>query len=202
MGSITLSTSITNNGAFPVDSKVYFLTRNDLLGRDINIFAYSYYERMTITFADDGTEWVWREVGSDDNGNGLLPSDFIYPSNLNQNGIDYSSRIFNFFERTYGSGNLIDIDLDGNGEKLIGISQDETHLEYIDPQTLSVDLHYTHTQNLPSDYWTISHGLNKNASVTVVDSAGTKVMGKIDYITQNILTLTFNYPFSGKAYLN
>ncbi len=64
------------------------------------------------------------------------------------------------------------------------------------------DKHFVHNQITPSAEWTITHGLNKYPSVTVVDSAGTKCVGDIQYINQNTVTITFAAEFSGKAYLN
>lgn len=64
------------------------------------------------------------------------------------------------------------------------------------------DLSYTHTQLDPEAVWTVSHNLGKKPSVTVVDSADTAVIGEIDYIDENNVTLTFIAAFSGKAYFN
>ena len=64
------------------------------------------------------------------------------------------------------------------------------------------DKDYTHIQNTASNVWTISHGLNKNPSVCVQDSAGTTVIGEVTYNDKNNLTLNFSGSFSGKAYLN
>jgi hypothetical protein len=64
------------------------------------------------------------------------------------------------------------------------------------------DKTYTHNQGTPSAIWNISHGLNKKASVMVVDTANTVVIGKIDYVDDNNITLTFNGSFSGYAYIN
>lgn len=69
---------------------------------------------------------------------------------------------------------------------------------------LSVTYHsgYVHTQSLPSDTWTITHNLNKNPSITVVDSAGGEVEGAVVINSLNQITITFCAAFSGKAYLN
>tara|TARA_R110002096_G_scaffold435952_2_gene664530 strand:+ start:6172 stop:7101 length:930 start_codon:yes stop_codon:yes gene_type:complete len=67
--------------------------------------------------------------------------------------------------------------------------------------TLPIDT-YTHDQGMPSLTWTINHGLNKYPSATTVDSAKTVVMGQIEYIDLNNLTITFNASFSGSAYIN
>ena len=64
------------------------------------------------------------------------------------------------------------------------------------------DKNYVHTQNTTSSTWVVTHNLNKFPSVSVVDSAGTKVIGQVDYDSLNQITLTFKASFSGKAYFN
>ena len=64
------------------------------------------------------------------------------------------------------------------------------------------DKNYTHDQGVASAVWAITHPLNKRVSVMVVDSTGSIVVGKIDYIDDSNITITFNAGFSGKAYLN
>jgi hypothetical protein len=57
-------------------------------------------------------------------------------------------------------------------------------------------------QNTPSRFWNSTHNLNKFPSVTVVDSSGNVVIGEVLYLDSNSLRITFDSPFSGKAYLN
>jgi hypothetical protein len=57
-------------------------------------------------------------------------------------------------------------------------------------------------QMVPSILWTINHALGKFPSVEVVDSAGTVVVGNVEYINDNQITIEFSFAFSGKAYLN
>lgn len=64
------------------------------------------------------------------------------------------------------------------------------------------DKSFEFTQASPSLTWTINHELNKFPSVTVVDSAGTQVIGDVQHTDNNNLTITFINQFSGKAYLN
>ena len=64
------------------------------------------------------------------------------------------------------------------------------------------DKHFRWDQNVASAVWNIPHNLRKYPSVTVVDSAGTMVMGDLDYVDENNVTLTFSSPFSGTAHLN
>ena len=53
-----------------------------------------------------------------------------------------------------------------------------------------------------SKEWVITHNLGHFPSVSVVDSAGTVVVGEINYIDQNTIIASFSGAFSGKAYLN
>ena len=71
-----------------------------------------------------------------------------------------------------------------------------------DSGLVDLDKRYVHNQNTSSSVWVIPHNLNKFPSVTVVDSAGTIIIGEIDYTNINNVTLTFSAAFSGVAYLN
>ena len=65
---------------------------------------------------------------------------------------------------------------------------------------------YIHDQSSASATWTVVHNLGYYPNVTVVDSAGTKVVGSIDYTGLNTLEIRFTTsggvptPFGGKAY--
>lgn len=67
---------------------------------------------------------------------------------------------------------------------------------------VSLDANYVYTQNVSSAVWVINHGLNKYPSVSVVDSAGSMVVGSVLYDSLNQITITFSAPFSGKAFFN
>lgn len=64
------------------------------------------------------------------------------------------------------------------------------------------DATYTHTQGAPSASWSITHGLGKYPSVTVVDSSGSEVEGDVTYLSNAQVLVSFSAPFSGVAYLN
>lgn len=64
------------------------------------------------------------------------------------------------------------------------------------------DKDFTYIKSTPDKIWEITHNLDKYPSVTVVDSAGSVVMGDITYTSKSSLTVTFSAAFSGKAYLN
>lgn len=61
---------------------------------------------------------------------------------------------------------------------------------------------YTYNQQVASDTWEITHNLGRYPSVTIVDSAGTVVIGEVTYIDTNTVSVGFNGIFSGTAYLN
>ena len=67
---------------------------------------------------------------------------------------------------------------------------------------LTGDKDFTYIKNTPDKIWDITHNLDKYPSVTIVDSAGSVVMGDITYTSKSALTVTFSAAFSGKAYLN
>ena len=48
----------------------------------------------------------------------------------------------------------------------------------------------------------INHNLNKFPSVTTVDSAGSHIVGDIQHVDLNNLTITFKASFQGKVYVN
>ena len=64
------------------------------------------------------------------------------------------------------------------------------------------DKHFVFDQFDPKSTWEITHNMNKFPSVYIVDTANSVVEGLVEYIDKNSLTVTFNFPFSGKAYLN
>ena len=61
---------------------------------------------------------------------------------------------------------------------------------------------YAHTQSVSSATWTITHNLGYRPAVSVVDSGGNYVVGDVNYISTNALTISFSAPFGGFAYLS
>lgn len=61
---------------------------------------------------------------------------------------------------------------------------------------------YIYVQRSAESIWNINHNLNKMPSVTVVDSAGSVVVGDITYIDLNNIRIKFSGAFSGKAFIN
>lgn len=64
------------------------------------------------------------------------------------------------------------------------------------------NLWYVHEQGIASDRWEIQHNLNREPSVTVVDTANNVVTGYVTYVDKNNILITFNAAFKGKAYIN
>lgn len=64
------------------------------------------------------------------------------------------------------------------------------------------DKNYVHVQSTASDVWVVNHNLNKKCAVSVVDTAGTSVLGTVDYLDLDTVEITFSAPFSGEAFCN
>ena len=64
------------------------------------------------------------------------------------------------------------------------------------------DKHFVYNQIAALATWNVTHNLDKYPSVSIVDSGNNWVVGDVEYINENQLTITFNSAFSGKAYLN
>lgn len=61
---------------------------------------------------------------------------------------------------------------------------------------------FIHVQEIPKSEWLVQHGMDKFPSVTVIDSIDRIVVGQVNYIDKNILSIAFSSSFSGKAFLN
>lgn len=61
---------------------------------------------------------------------------------------------------------------------------------------------YVHNQVSSSNTWNITHNMRFYPNVSIVDTALTKVVGEVTYLSENALTVTFSHSFAGKAYLS
>lgn len=95
-----LSAGIRVVTQLPTVAKAYFLDEASMvnLGADDNL-AYSYEEGLPVYCAAEEKTYRWREVI--DGEIGKMEFNFIYPSNHYCGGINYSNRVFNFFEVKY-----------------------------------------------------------------------------------------------------
>ena len=63
-------------------------------------------------------------------------------------------------------------------------------------------IRYRHEQPVPSDEWTVNHGLStKPAAVSVFDTSQEMVFGEVDHVNESQLVLRFSAAFAGVAYL-
>lgn len=107
---------------------------------------------------------------------------------------------------TYATFNVQSIDDDDTG-LTIGITcaeanGDLVHENFYTFSYTDSDKAFVFNQGVPSTEWVITHNLQKQPSVTVVDSSGNLVMGSLTYNSENQLTLNFSRTVTGKAYLN
>lgn len=97
--------------------------------------------------------------------------------------------------------NVIDSRIDVNELNIQTNSENITSLQSQIDQ-IDGDKSFVYKQPVASDTWTITHNLGKYPSITVVDSAGTVVVGNIILQTTEQAIINFNGAFSGKAYCN
>ena len=98
---IPILSSYLNASQVPYDAKLYAVNLNDLAELGINSNkAFTYYEDLNVDCAENHTTYVWREELSLGETGGILTNGtYVYPANVIANGIDYSGRKFNFFEK-------------------------------------------------------------------------------------------------------
>ena len=107
---------------------------------------------------------------------------------------------------TNGQSNVIALTVPDT-QRVTTVKQTSQTLTVLDKYSIAglsavTDKHYAHSQPIAAAVWVITHNLSKHPSITVVDSADTVVVGRVDYDSDNQVTLTFSGAFSGKAYLN
>jgi hypothetical protein len=61
---------------------------------------------------------------------------------------------------------------------------------------------YMHDQPIPAALWTITHPLGYHPNVTVVDSTGVTVFGRVNYPADDLVEVRFSAAFAGRAYLS
>lgn len=77
-----------------------------------------------------------------------------------------------------------------------------TNQEKIDLLDTHSKREYIHNQILSSATWVITHNLNRFPSISIIDTGGNLVFGDVLYLSSDIIQVSFNGAFSGKAYLN
>lgn len=108
------------------------------------------------------------------------------------------------FKPVYGSDEAINrMDKEeGNFymSKTGGIYFDESDTKRV--KLANIDASFVYEQGTSSTEWYIHHGLNKYPNVSVIDSAGTAVVGEVVYVDKNNVILKFSAAFTGRATLN
>jgi hypothetical protein len=61
---------------------------------------------------------------------------------------------------------------------------------------------FTWTQNVASALWTITHNLGYRPAVSVWDTSNDQVVGEVDHLGPNSLTIAFSVAISGTAYMS
>lgn len=109
---------------------------------------------------------------------------------------------------------LIDVNRDGTGmafgeSATDGVERLVVNLDTVFKKSVNIegsisigDKNYVHSQETAATEWEVTHDLGKQPAVTVIDSAGTEVVGEIEYIGNNKCILRFEGAFSGKAIFN
>jgi hypothetical protein len=90
----------------------------------------------------------------------------------------------------------VDVTSDSQNRTIVLTYRDNTTIQ----DTFKVS--HIHDQSVASSTWNITHNLNKNPSVSIVDVTNTEVIGEVEHINVNSLVVRFTAAFSGKAYLN
>ena len=93
-------------------------------------------------------------------------------------------------------------DSDGTNRYELALSDGTTREFVIPAAEQDRDKHYVHQQRTAAKDWVIAHGMGKYPIARVLDTAGTTVLGEIEYTDENNLILHFSAAFAGAAYLN
>lgn len=98
------------------------------------------------------------------------------------------------FGYTYGDGtqNIIEVNSGGC----------VTRINLNPAITFNQNSSFEFTQQTPSTLWTIVHGMGLKPNVKIEDLDGNDIVGVINYLDNNSLTITFNQAVAGRAYLS
>lgn len=144
---------------------------------------------------------VWNNIYSTEftgslTGNASTASKLYSPKKIN--GIDFDGSI-DITINAVDSTERIASSLMGTANGVATLDEDGKLLQ---SQIPDLNDKYVFNQSTELTDWTIEHNLGKFPSgVTIVDSAGSVIEGAIQYLTNNSIKISFNYAFSGKAYI-
>jgi hypothetical protein len=117
-----------------------------------------------------------------------------------------SGKPFRLLNKYNGDLNFTDLldtfsDYLGKGGKFLIVKTDESGIG-VSSIDIKSDKNFVHIQVTDSATWTITHDLQKQPSVNVVDADGFTALVDINRISDNELQIISSIPFSGIAYLN
>lgn len=81
-------------------------------------------------------------------------------------------------------------------------ANDKYFLSLVDVGIGNVDGNFVYTQSTESQTWIVTHGLDKYASVTIVDIDKNIIHADVEYNSTNQVTINFSKPVRGSAYIN
>lgn len=169
----------------------YISIWNGVVWRHVQLYTTSLTSAFSGIYGGNGTIPVLEF-----NSEGLLIGVSSEPLTIDINSLPNSGAV----PGTYGDVNL-------NTLKIPSLEVNEKGIiESITEKTVelsgSQDKTYIHEQSIASAEWNITHPLNKYPSVTIVDSAGSIIIGEVRYNSITSVTVLFGSPFSGQAFLN
>ena len=107
------------------------------------------------------------------------------------------------------SGAVVDVTVlsaaTGSGVQTVRHDGDRLVFTMSDGREVVVDMpprSFKFEQSRPESVWVIDHPLGGYPSVTVVDTAGTTVFGRVDYASPSSVRVEFSAPVAGSAFLN
>lgn len=90
--------------------------------------------------------------------------------------------------------------IDGRDILNANASEAERRLSSAESAIATIPKSFTYVQSQAATVWTVNHNLGRFPAVSVVDSAGSVVIGDVTYVSVNTLTVAFSAPFSGNVY--
>jgi hypothetical protein len=70
------------------------------------------------------------------------------------------------------------------------------------PEGNGIQTTFVYNQASADTIWNISHNLGRFPSTTIVDNLGRELLAEVTYLDANLLSVAFDVPVSGTAYLN
>lgn len=110
---------------------------------------------------------------------------------------------------TMPGGDVVDVTVlsaaTGSGVQTVRLDGDRLVFTMSDGREVAADMpprSFKFEQQRPESVWVIAHPLGGHPSVTVVDTAGTTVFGRVDYVSPSSVRVEFSAPVAGSAFLN